>query len=283
MQKIKHLLYIFAFIVISGCVPSTVSTSEIESVEVVQVEPSPTDIAPTSTYTLEPTYTPEPLPTDTPEPTPLPGDLVYPIDTLSNSIPWLPLDEDKRPTACYFGFNLEMPPFNNILVRQAFAAAVDRQVIAELADRFYTEKFPNVTLVVSTRGEAAPGAYSRMADAIVEMWQEHLGISIEVDVIGDDGYYFLDLLPNNLPHMYQLTWGADVNDPDNFLRELFHSTSELNFGHFSNDQFDDLVEQASRSNDPAERQELYIQAERILTEDLAGIIPLYHSYFYPGE
>jgi len=267
------------------------------------------------------------VPMPTPEPTPLPGDLVYPVDTLSNDIPWLPLDEDKRPTSCYFGFNLEMPPFNNILVRQAFAAAVDRQVIADLADRFYfenarpatsltppetmgrdlyenigipfdpiraksllaeagytdIEKFPDVTLVVSTRGEAAPGAYSRMADAIVEMWQQHLGILVEVDVIGDDAYYFRDLLPNNLPHIYQLTWGADLNDPDNFLRELFHSTSRFNHGHFSDKQFDNLVEQASIKNDPAERQELYIQAERILTEDLAGIIPLYHSYFYLGR
>jgi oligopeptide transport system substrate-binding protein len=80
--------------------------------------------------------------------------------------------------------------------------------------------------------------------------------------------------------MYQLGWGADYNDPDNFLKRLFHSDSELNYGHFSNQEFDRLVNEAAKLNDPAERQLLYIQAEQTLTEQEVGVIPLYHTLYY---
>lgn len=36
----------------------------------------------------------------------------------------------------YYGFNLEKPPFNNVLIRQAFAAAVDKEQVAAEATEF---------------------------------------------------------------------------------------------------------------------------------------------------
>ena len=80
--------------------------------------------------------------------------------------------------------------------------------------------------------------------------------------------------------MYQLGWGADYNDPDNFLNFLFHSNSDLNHGHFSNPEFDRLVDLAAVIPYPEDRQILYIQAELILTEQEAGVIPLFHTLYY---
>lgn len=318
-ERINAIILIVLFL--SACAQSV----ETEAVPTVN-PPTSTDV-PTKTPTVMPSPTSTTPPTETPQPTALPGILVYPVDTLSQDIPWLPLNEDERPTSAYYGFNMNLPPFNDVLVRQAFAAAIDREEIAALAERFYfrnarpatsftppetlgrdlygevgipfnpsrardllseagydsIESFPSITLIVSTRGEASPGAYSRMADAIVAMWLEVLGVSVKVEVIGDFRRY-IDTLLTDLPHIYQLTWGADYNDPDNFLREFIDKDStRLNFGHFSNIQFDRLVEQAARNKDPAERQQLYILAERILTEEIVGIIPLYHSYWYFGE
>jgi ABC-type oligopeptide transport system substrate-binding subunit len=80
--------------------------------------------------------------------------------------------------------------------------------------------------------------------------------------------------------MYQLGWGADYNDPDNFLKTLFRSDSEFNYGRFDNQEFDRLVDEAASTSNPAERQLLYIQAEEILTEQEVGVIPLYHTLYY---
>ena len=118
-----------------------------------------------------------------------------------------------------------------------------------------------------------------MAQTIVGMWQTYLGVKVEIEVVGNMNEY-IDRLKTNPPHMYQLGWGADYNDPDNFLKTLFYSNSEYNFGHFSNQEFDDLVDEALKLSDPAARQLLYIQAEEILTEQEVGIIPLYHTLYY---
>jgi len=275
---------------------------------------TPSPIPATSTLTSTPTNT------NTPEPTPIPGVQVYPISSLENSIPWLPYDDAKKPMSVYYGFNVEKPPFDNLLVRQAFAAAVDREQVAQKALDYYfrnaapatsltppeilsrnlyndvgipfdplrakdllqqagysnVESFPSTTLLVSTRGRGAPGAYYQMARLIVDMWQVNLGITVEIEVVEIGSYR--DRFATNPPHIYQLGWVADYKDPDNFLKALFHSNCEVNFGHFNNKEFDRLVDEAARLTDPEKRLLLYIQAEQILVEDEAGLIPLYHSF-----
>jgi pimeloyl-ACP methyl ester carboxylesterase len=83
-----------------------------------------------------------------PQPTPLPGGVVVPLDELANRRPWLPLDEAAKPGTMYYGFNLTKAPFDNRLVRQAFAAALDRQAIADLAMQFGAKNArPATTLI----------------------------------------------------------------------------------------------------------------------------------------
>jgi oligopeptide transport system substrate-binding protein len=101
---------------------------------------------------------------------------------------------------------------------------------------------------------------------------------VKVEVIATFKDYG-DRLRTNLPELFWQGWIADVNDPDNFLRGIFGSDSQVNFGHFTNAEFDLLLAQASRSTDPAYRQERYILAERILCETEAALIPLYHSTY----
>ena len=88
-----------------------------------------TPAPPTSTATLVPTAPP----TSTPEPTPLPGVVVVPISEFDRGIPWLATDLVAVPQVIYYGFNLRHPPFDDPLVRKAFAAAVDREALAVLA------------------------------------------------------------------------------------------------------------------------------------------------------
>jgi oligopeptide transport system substrate-binding protein len=61
--------------------------------------------------------------------------------------------------------------------------------------------------------------------------------------------------------------------------DLFYSENEYNFAHFSDSEYDRLIDEAEAlADDPAARQALYIEAERILCEQESVIIPLYHYY-----
>jgi ABC-type oligopeptide transport system substrate-binding subunit len=244
---------------------------------------------------------------------------VLPLETLGKSVPWLPLDEDARPVSNIVAFNTLQPPFNSPAIRQAFAQAIDREVIAGMAAKYgtrnigpattltppitlgrdlynevgavfdpqgakdllveagYTDAstFPIVTIVVNASGDVRPGARFNMATAMAGMWKEHLGVTVQVEAIGNWKAYG-ERLRSNPPEMFWLGWAADFNDPDNFLRGIFHTDSEYNFGRFSNTEFDRLVNRA-RIGDPAARQELYISAERLLTEEEAALIPLYYT------
>jgi len=321
-------VYILILFLFTSC------SSRIETVLPIQATSPPpptlttTSIPPTSTSTpLTPTstFTPSPEPdTSTPEPTftttALPGTMVLPVDTLGEAIPWLPLDESARPVVNYVGFNVLRPPFNNALVRRAFAHAIDRQVLVEMAARYYVPNpkpattlippetlgrdlynsvgagfdpqkarsllteagytdpsvFPTATIIVNAYGDTAPGARYNMANAMAEMWKANLGVEVKVEVIASFKEYGARLR-STPPEMFWQGWAADVNDPDNFLREIFHSDSEYNFGRFANRDFDKLVDTAVQSKNASERQVTYIQAERLLCESEAALIPLYHS------
>lgn len=239
------------------------------------------------------------------------------LDALENSIPWLSLDKTARPGGVYFLFNLSVPPFTNVLVREAFATAIDRGALVSiaseqgvinprpattftppetlgrdlfnevgvsfhpsrarqlLAEAGYTDlsTFPAVTLMTN-RG---PGDLNlKISEEMVRMWQIYLGIDVSLEVV--ESAYF-DRVKSDPTEIYFSIWAADYNDPDGFLLENFHTGSQYNYNHFSNVEFDELVDRAAASNDPATRQELYIQAERILCEAEIALIPIYHANY----
>jgi ABC-type transport system substrate-binding protein len=266
------------------------------------------------------TDTPTSIPTAALTPTPLPGRLVYPIQSLSDSIPWLPWDEGNQPGVMYLGFGLTKPPFDILLVRKAFTAAIDREAIAALAERldwvdvrpatsfihpevlgrdlyndvgipfnpeqardFLTQagysdpsSFPPITMVISIAGQPTTGIYFQMAELIVDMWKEYLGVNIEIEDKGTLGDYYHYLYTHD-PELFRvsfITTEQDGNDPDSVLRYAFYT--KLNVSNFSNNEFDSLIEQASSNTDPIQRQILYIKAERLLCEEFIVVIPLVH-------
>jgi ABC-type transport system substrate-binding protein len=105
--------------------------------------PGATEVPPTNTvtplalFTSSPTPAPA-VPSDTPSPTALPGLVVIPLSSLGTDIPWLPIDRSRWPTIHTVTFNTQLPPFDNPIVRQAFAASIDRDVIVEMAKSYHT-------------------------------------------------------------------------------------------------------------------------------------------------
>lgn len=310
-KSIRSILLAFVVltVLLSGCTPAST--------------PVPTSVPSTFTQSpIPPTFTPEPTATATliPSPTPLPGSVVIPLDSFGNSIPWLPTNKSAMPGTYFFYFNLEKPPFNSVLVRQAFAAAIDRKALVEVAKKYgaknpqpattftpsvtlgrdlynevgipfdsthakellqqagYTDpsKFPSVTLLISTASNDVPGFHVKIAEAMIDMWQQNLGVTITVET-RDRGTFF-SLIKSDPPEIFRLIIYSDINDPDDFLK-IFQTGAEYNYGGFSNSEFDKLIDSAAKISDPAERQLLYIQAESILCESEAAIIPIYHATY----
>ena len=227
------------------------------------------------------------------------------------------MENTARPGTYFFYFNLSKPPFDNVLVRQAFAAAIDRETLAKIAAEsgvtnprpattftppetlnkdLYNEvgipfnpahakdsltqagyadvsKFPSITLLILSGDDASINIANKMA----VMWQEYLGVKITVEVLERAAYR--DRIKSTPPEISYQGWAADYNDPDNFLREIFRSGAGFNFSNLSNSEFDKLVDDAGKNNSPTERQDLYIQAERILCETEVAIIPIYHATY----
>ena len=276
--------------------------------------PNTTPLSPTTNPI---TNTVESIPTLEPTPLSLPGVEVVPLDTLGKNIPWLPMENTARPGVFIYLFNLSKPPFTNVLVRRAFAAAIDREAIARIArdsgeidprgattftppetlgrdlfnevgvgfhpadarklltDAGYTnlDNFPVITLMTN-RGKDEVNV--KIAEEMIRQWQIYLGVTVTLEIVKTA---YFDRVKSDPTEMYWSGWAADYNDPDDFLLENFRTGSDYNYNKFSNLDFDSLVDQAAESNDPALRQDLYIQAERILCEQEVALIPIFHTTY----
>jgi oligopeptide transport system substrate-binding protein len=105
-------------------------------------------------------------------------------------------------------------------------------------------------------------------------WKEHLNVNIQLE--SQEWKVFLNRLQVDPPQVFRLGWGADFPDPDNFMN-LFISTSGNNRLRWSNSRYDELVALGATLNNPRERQSVYDEAQRILTETDTAMIPLFVS------
>lgn len=257
--------------------------------------------------------------TDTPALVSSFGTETIPLAELAPEIPWLPLDEKFIPSVYTYQFNVTIPPFDSRSVRTALAQAIDREAIVNLAKdlgylqllpattfthpnvlgrdlygqvgfRFdpiaartslaavgypHGEGFPTITLVTSPAAD-----HQAIANAVAVMWRDNLGINVEVQTIGNNFNEYIAHLRTDTPGLFRFGWAWDVNDPNNNMT-TFLSESESNLTQFANAEYDRLVEEAAAEfRDPATRQLLYIQAERILCEQEVAIIPV---FYYSGK
>jgi oligopeptide transport system substrate-binding protein len=199
------------------------------------------------------------------------------------------------------GLNNHMPPFDDVRVRQAFNYALDKELLIDtfsngnalmatgslppgmpgfngglagypfdpekaralLAEADYTNMDDFPTLTYSTSGYGDVGGY---VTAVITLWQEELGVTIQPEVI-DPFLFYDELYAGNVGHLYSSGWCADYPDPQNFLDILYHSGSNQNIGGYSNVEIDALLEQARVERDTTSRLALYAEIERRLVDD----------------
>lgn len=125
------LVCLFLGLIASGCS----STEE-------PVQP-PASVTPQS---VPPTSPPDPTaaPTETPAPTPLPGVEVLPLESFNEGNPWLAHDPARSAGLTAIYFNLSKPPFEYVPVRQAFAAAVDKEVLVGIIKKYLSTEITDI-------------------------------------------------------------------------------------------------------------------------------------------
>lgn len=105
---------------------------------------------------------------------------------------------------------------------------------------------------------------TQMADYFIDAFANELGVKLKVDK-----YEFgiaLDKMGKGEYQLAYLGWGADFNDPFPYL-EMYHSDFDYNFSFWKNEKYDDLIEAARKEFDAHKRNEMLMQAEKLLISD----------------
>jgi peptide/nickel transport system substrate-binding protein len=200
---------------------------------------------------------------------------------------------------------MDTPPFNDIRVRKALQLAVDRNAISDLviegmgrpaydnpispeyrnalvptpiardvqrARRLLAEAgHPNgvkVTLNCANR----PTTRTALGVAIREMARP-AGFDIDVQTIPYDTYIANVWRKANF---YVGTFNPQVHE-DAMFTLLFTTDAPWNDAMWNNKTYDDLVYAARRTLDLAKRKELYIQAQRMMIDEVPYLIPFFED------
>ena len=104
--------------------------------------------------------------------------------------------------------------------------------------------------------------------------EEALGCKVEVD--NQDWSQFINIVQTGKGwDIAWLAWGADFNDPSNFLETCHSQTAAYPTG-YKNEEFDKLLDEAKVEQDADKRVQLFHDAEKILLYDDAALSPVIH-------
>jgi oligopeptide transport system substrate-binding protein len=112
-----------------------------------------------------------------------------------------------------------------------------------------------------------------IAQALQIMWNETLGINVTLNPL--DGTTYWATMAEDGGQIHRAGWCPDYNDANNYTRDVMRSDGIYNYGRWNSPAFDELVDTARSETDPTVRQEMYAQAEELMTVEEASVMPLF--------
>ncbi|HEU97699.1 MAG TPA: peptide ABC transporter substrate-binding protein [Fervidicoccus fontis] len=217
----------------------------------------------------------------------------------------------------YLVLNVNMTPTNNVLVRQAIAAAINRTEIINTA--LMGAGTPLYSLIPTSMSAYVPvfktyygdgnttlarqlltqAGYSSTNKLQLTLWYTptHYGdteanvatlIKQELEATGmisvtlqsaEWGQYVQNARSSQMG-AYLMGWYPDYLDPDDYTTPFLHTGDNKWLGNqYSNPQMDNLLEQAQVTVDEAARNNIYAQVQNILAHDVP-IVPLFEGKLY---
>ena len=233
-----------------------------------------------------------------------------PMDALSvlAGQPNLKVEDGPGTEIQYLAFNTSDSLLNNILVRQAIACAIDRQMIIQTLLRGHARLA--LSLLPTShwawtddvaRYNYDPGRAGRLLDEAgyrrgrngvrfhltmktsnaedarllgAVLQQQLAGVGIAVDLRSYEFATFYSDITRGAFQMYSMRWIGGNEQPDIFsyvFSTKNFSPRGANRGHYSNTRLDALLDDAEASNDEAKRRSDYIEAQQILARELPAI------------
>jgi len=217
----------------------------------------------------------------------------------------------------YLAFNTEKAPFDDKRVRQALNMAVNKDAIIEVVFQGAGKKAKNPIppTIWSYNDEVEDYPYDpekakallteagvsglktniwampvqrpynpnarRMAELIQADWAK---VGVEAEIVSFEWGEYLKRSKQGEHETVLLGWTGDNGDPDNFLYVLLGceaANDSANRARWCYKPFDDLLLQAKRTSDVAERTRLYKEAQVIFKEEAPWITVAHSIVFEP--
>ncbi|MCB9098179.1 MAG: peptide ABC transporter substrate-binding protein [Anaerolineales bacterium] len=129
-------------------------------------------------------------------------------------------------------------------------------------------------------GHNTSESHAQIAQAIQAMWQEAFP-KAQITIENQEWAVYLDTMDptapdENKPDIYRSAWCTDYPDANNWHNEVFNSKSAQNYSKFFNDDYDALSLEAAFETDPAKRQKIYAEEEKMLVDEYVAIAPIYY-------
>lgn len=208
----------------------------------------------------------------------------------------------------YLSINENIEPFDDVRVRKALQMAIDRDTIREemyegtgenangiyppgltgynenleeipydpeaakelLAEAGYADGF-DMTIT-----QTADDSSTLELNEIIQAQLAEIGVNVTIEQMDEASWY--DIRATGELPMYMSTWYGDFNDPDNFIYTFFASSNNKSRSfNYSNTEAIKRIEAARHITDEEERIKEYQDLEKLVIQDDAAWIPLFHA------
>ena len=210
------------------------------------------------------------------------------------------------PAGSYYTISIQsdVKPFDDVRVRRAFKAAIDRQAIVDtamlgfaiagndnpiptnwssayrsdvkpydvaLAKKLLAEAgHPDGIDVELNTGDVAPG----MLNFVQAVQQQAAPAGIRINLVNNPGDTFWDTIWMKRP-VFNSTW--TIRPAGEAFSYIFASNAAYNEGNWKIPAFDKLLTDANAELDPKKREAIYKKAQEMISEDGSIIIPFFYQ------